>query len=111
LEHELRGGKYVSLAGKAGAKNTHVRNDTVEPAPCVSETMLACRELTEVTSCPGDCVVEELEHNASRRFGVDCNVKLKLFSKEYVKKSEIMARNNVEIAHENVRPRIRGGRR
>jgi len=65
LEHELRGERHVILADKTGAQNTYVRNYTVEPAPCVSETMLARREFTEVASCPGDCVVEELEYNAS----------------------------------------------
>jgi len=51
----------------------------MELASCVSKTMLARREFTEVTRCPGDRVVEELEHNASRGFGVDCNVKLIVF--------------------------------
>jgi len=41
-----------------------VRNYTVEPTTSVSKSMLARCELTKVTSCLGDCVVEELEHNA-----------------------------------------------
>ena len=65
LEHELREKKYVSLTDETVAQNTHVRNYTVELAPCVSETMLARREFTEVASCSRDCIVEELEYNAS----------------------------------------------
>jgi hypothetical protein len=51
----------------------------VEPATRVSKSVLARGELTKVTSCLGDCVVEELEYNAPCGPGIDCDVELIVF--------------------------------
>lgn len=55
---------------------TNTRDDTVEAATGVTESMLPCCELTEVFSSSRNIGVIQLEDNAAARFLVHGNVKL-----------------------------------
>lgn len=55
---------------------THVWNDSVEATVRVSKAMLAGCELSEVSGCPWDFVIEQLENDSATRFLINCDVKL-----------------------------------
>lgn len=61
--------------GKEGLR-THARNDSVEAASSIPESVLASGQFTEVASCLGDGLVIELEDDSAAGLRVDGNVKL-----------------------------------
>ena len=61
LQHELEPKhRRVIINNSTAAKveHTHVRNNSVERAPCIPKSMLASRKLAEVARRLGDCLVE-----------------------------------------------------
>jgi hypothetical protein len=56
--------------------SAHLRNNPVEPAPRIPESVLPRGQLAEVGRRPRDVVVEQLEHDAPARLCVDVDVKL-----------------------------------
>ena len=64
------------IVGKVNIYITHVWNDSVKATLSVSKTMLAGCELSEVSSCPRDLVIEQLENDSTAWFLVNCDVKL-----------------------------------
>jgi hypothetical protein len=82
--------------------STHVWDNSVKGTSSVSEAMLTSCEFPEVSSCPWDLVIEQLENNSPTGLLVHCDFEL-----WHRYKKKVQTDNRAFITHENVCPRIR----
>lgn len=73
---EYRSPRWWRNRGHEEWRQTHLRNDTVEPASGVAEPVLARRELAEVGRRLGDLGVVQLEDDAAGLLSADFDVEL-----------------------------------
>ncbi len=72
----INGSGFTISTGEITTLKHEIRDNTMEGGSCVSETILASGELTEIPGGPGDDIIVEFEDDAASTCTVNSDIEL-----------------------------------